>query len=491
MATTTSRGLGDAPHEDQPAARAPGRRPSPGTVLAVLAAAGVAGALAAWQPLIGLALALVVLVAVLLGPISIRRLGLVAVGLAAVTAILGPNLAAPAAPGLFAFRILAILIALGLLAYLLMDGALVLPARVSRPAGLLGLMLLWSALSIGWSTDALAAIRWTTFLLMMVALAIGVAMVMADARRARRLLWALAGVWALACLIGAAEMATGLTLPTARDVSNAFGAASLFGNENNFAVYLALAVPWFLALPVVFTRTSLRVAGVAGAVVSIGFMLASGSKASLIALGLELIALLLLVGGSRRTRGRLMAAGLIAGLAVVIVVPSVLGIGLLPQRTVTKLDPRILVQQVEQDQGSGAVRTNLLSDGLDLVSETAGLGVGAGNAEVRVRGLAQFPGVANLHNWWLEVLVNLGLVGLAVYVAFYLLIWRGAVRVARAGREPLTRYVGIATTVSLAGWVIGSIGPSTAIHFAPMWITFGLTMGGLALLARERRREAA
>jgi teichuronic acid biosynthesis protein TuaE len=33
--------------------------------------------------------------------------------------------------------------------------------------------------------------------------------------------------------------------------------------------------------------------------------------------------------------------------------------------------------------------------------------------------------------------------------------------------------------------VIGSIGPSTAIHFAPMWIVFGLGMGALVLATRE------
>jgi hypothetical protein len=43
----------------------------------------------------------------------------------------------------------------------------------------------------------------------------------------------------------------------------------------------------------------------------------------------------------------------------------------------------------------------------------------------------------------------------------------------------------LAGTLSLVGWIIGSIGPSTAIHFAPMWIVFGLGMGALVLATRE------
>jgi O-antigen ligase len=157
----------------------------------------------------------------------------------------------------------------------------------------------------------------------------------------------------------------------------------------------------------------------------------------------------------------------------------------LDERTVTKLDFGILQQQYESGSGSGAVRGNLLGDGLAIVADTDGLGVGAGNAETRVRSLDDFPGVANLHNWWLEVLVNGGVVGLALYIAFFLTLLRGQAQVARRARDPLVRYMSLAGTLALVGWVIGSVGPSTAIHYAPMWIVFGLGMGSIALARRE------
>ncbi len=488
MSTTTSphAGPGHGTEREPPRTPPGATGPPPGLVLLVAVAATIAAVLAVVQPVVGIGLAGLVLVATLLAPVTMRRLGITGIALAALAAIAGPNLAAPGAPWLFGFRVLAIVIGLGLLGYLLMDGRLTLPARVSRPTALLGVLVVWSLLSIAWAEDPVAAIRWTTFLAMMSALAVGVAMLMADRRRAAVLLWALGGMWALACAIGLVEIATGVSLPTARDVTGGFGAASLFGNENNFAVYLVLGLPWFLAMPVAFADLRLRLLGAVGAVVSIAFMLASGSKASLLALGLMLVALLVIVGADRDRRGRLVAASLVAALVVALVVPSVLGFGVLPERTVTKLDFGVLLEQVQQDQGSGAVRTNLLSDGLDLVAESGGLGVGAGNAEVRVRGLADFPGVGNLHNWWLEVLVNGGIVALGVYLAFYLVLWRGQIRVARGGTTPFVRYTGIAGTLALTGWVAGSLGPSTAIHFAPMWITFGLAMGAMALAVRER-----
>jgi O-antigen ligase len=131
------------------------------------------------------------------------------------------------------------------------------------------------------------------------------------------------------------------------------------------------------------------------------------------------------------------------------------------------------------------VRSSLLTEGIELVGATGGLGVGAGNAEVSVRSLANFPGVANLHNWGLEVLVNGGLVGLGLFIALYAYMAVGQVRAARGGRDPLVRYLGLAGGLALLGFLAGSLGPSTAVAFAPMWVTFGLCLATIVLHRRE------
>lgn len=473
-------------------ARVPGAGASPGpAAIAVVVGVLVAGALAVWQPLVGIGVALVVLIGVLLRDQPVRRLAPVLVVLTALAAVGGPNLAAPPAPWLFLFRILIVLLGLGLVGYLLMDGRLVLPAGLPRPAGILGIWWLWTALSIGWTEDALAGLRWTAFMAMMGGLAIAIGVLCRDRRRARILLWALFGAFVVACLVAVAEVVTGLHLPTFRtgveNRAGLIGVGSLFGNQNNFSVFLALSLPYLLVLPVVYRDVRLRMVGIAGSVVALTLILLTGSKSGLAAAGLVVLGLLVLVGSDRGSRGRLVVAGGIAALAVALVVPAVLGSGpvSLDERTVTKLDFGILQQQFESGEGSGAVRGSLLGDGLAIVAETDGLGVGAGNAETRVRSLDDFPGVANLHNWWLEVLVNGGVVGLALYLAFFLTLLRGQARAARRTRDPFVRYMSLAGTLALVGWIIGSVGPSTAIHYAPMWIVFGLGMGAVVLARRE------
>lgn len=483
----------DAPA--RPAAARPSPSPSPAAIAVVIGAVA-AGAVAVWQPLAGLALALVLLAGALLRDVPVRRLAPTLVVLTVAAAVLGPNLAAPPAPWLFLFRILIVLLGLGLVGYLLMDGRLALPAGLPRPAGLLAVWLGWTVLSIGWADDVLAALRWSLFMAMMAGLAVAVALFCGCRRRAMTLMWTLFGVFALACLVAVAEVVTGLHLPTFRQgregTVGLIGVGSFFGNQNNFATFLSLSLPYLAVLPIVYRDARLRMVGVGGGAVALLFILATGSKSGLVAAGLVILGLLVLVGSDRRARGRLVVAGAVAGLAVLLVVPALLGGGpvKLDERTVTKLDFGILTEQLETQQGSGGVRSTLLGDGLGLVADTDGLGVGAGNAETHVRSLADFPGVANLHNWWLEVLVNGGIVGFALYLLFYLTLLRGQVGAARRADDPFVRYLALAGALALIGWILGSIGPSTAIHFAPMWIVFGLSMGALVLWRRSRTREA-
>jgi teichuronic acid biosynthesis protein TuaE len=487
----------------------PAGAPLPRPALVALGLGVVAAAaLALWQPLLGVGLALVAALLAALARLPIPRLATGLVVLTALAAVAGPNLAAPPAPWLFAFRVLVVLLGLGLVGYLLMDGRLVVPSALPRPAALLAAWILWSALSIGWADDALAALRWTAFLAMMAGLALAIAFLCREPRRVRMLLLALGAIFVVACLVAVGEIVTGLHLPTHRGVERQglFGATSLFGNENNFATYLTLTLPFFAVLPLVTRDVRLAALGFAGSAVALLLVLTTGSKSALLSVGLVLIGLLVVVGRSREGRGRLAAGVGLATLAVLLVVPAALGVGPLglSQRAVTKLDFGVLVAQVENRSGSGGVRASLLEEGLGLVESTHGLGVGAGNAETRVQSLQDFPGAANLHNWWLEVLVNGGIVGFVLYLALFLLLLRGTLRAAsrrggaRAGGpdpaaggdqpDALVRYLGLASGLALLGFVAGSLGPSTAIHFTPMWITIGLAMGTLVLARRGAPR---
>ncbi len=461
----------------------------PSTLIALGVGVCAAGVLASVNPLAGIGLGVVGLAVAALAATGLPRLGRIGVVVAAVTAIIGPNLAVPGAPSIFAFRIVIVLLGLGAVAYLLMDGRLVIPRGLPRAAGLLIGLVAWSILSIFWSDNTAAALRWTLFLAMMAGLALGIALACRRRPAAIRLLIALGVTFTLATALAVAELRFGIRLPTsalAGNTSTGF-ATSLFGNQNNFATYLSLTLPYFLCLPIVFNDARLIALGVIGGTVTLVALLFTGSRSNLIATFLVLGGLVVVLATDRRRRGRVVAGVAVAALAALLIIPSVGGGGLipLPEQVAGKFDISTFVQQRKTtDIGSAAVRSSLLDDGLAVVTASGGLGVGAGNAETSIRSLANFTGIENLHNWWLEVLVDLGVVGFALYLALYLTLLRGQLRAARSSTDPMVRWLGMAGGLSLVGFAVGSLGPSSVIHFAPMWITFGLGMLTL-VMARD------
>jgi O-antigen ligase len=200
-------------------------------------------------------------------------------------------------------------------------------------------------------------------------------------------------------------------------------------------------------------------------------------------IGLETVALapLLLRLSSRR------AARIIAVVAVVVVA----GLGVLAfnnssNPTLKQFNLTNLVTSAQQGVGSGATRLDLTRFGLTLTGRSYLLGVGPGNAEPRVKQLTGDPtDLGNLHDWWLEVLVDGGLPALVLYLIIYFGLAGAMYRVARRARVALTRYLAISVLVALIGYAVGCLGPSTAIGFAPMWVLFGLALAVIVRAENE------
>lgn len=467
--------------------RSSGASGGPGIRAATLAlvVAMCAGALAVFAPIPGIALAVVLVGAVVLWRATLPDLGRIAVLVAMVAAIIGPNLAVPGAQEAFAFRFVAALIVVGIAVWLLMGRGLPVPDGLGWPVALAAGWVGWALVSILWATSTADAIRWTVFLFMMTGLMLAIPVAASNRRRVGWFLGALGVTFAVSVLVAIAEIATGVRLPTSAlaERVGAFAATSFFGNQNNFATYLALSLPWLLVLPVIARDVRLRALGIAGAVVAIGLILFSGSKANLVATGIILIGMLVVLGTDPAMRRAFVAAVMVVGLALVLIIPSLFGAGIvpLPEQAVAKLDFGTLQAQVQSGSGSGAVRSSLLGTGLGLAASSGGVGVGAGNAETVVREQQGYEGVANLHNWWLEVLVDTGVIGLVLFGALYVFMLVGTLRVARRTHDPWLRYMGLSGSLALLGFLVGSLGPSTAIHFAPMWITFGLCLTTIVL----------
>lgn len=419
--------------------------------------------------------------------LRIRTLLIAGTLLVPFTALLGPVLGLPQAPQAFAFRVLLVA-----LLFVGVTRLLVAPLRIrfaaKGPALLITAWFAWLIVGLAWAGDKSVGLRYIVVLLTMMLL-LGAT---ATAGATRRRLKALAGILVLAYLaiIGIAllESVTHSHLWTSRlataVTSLTFAVTSVFVNENNLATYMAMCWP-FMLLAVVFTRRRLYLAaaGLIAALSAVVFI-HTGSRSTLLAVGLESLAALVLFRHLLPSRSSRAGKVLLVVAAVLLIGgASYLAFNNSGSAMLRRFRLSTLVSQAQAGSGSGAVRSNLTRRGLEIAGGSYLLGAGPGQAQVIIGQGTNALGITVLHDWWLECYADGGLIGLALQLGFFLavigLLWPAA----RGTPDPFLRYMAAGTVLALIGFSIGALGPSSSFDFAPMYVLYGL---GLAIISRAR-----
>ncbi len=222
-----------------------------------------------------------------------------------------------------------------------------------------------------------------------------------------------------------------------------------------------------------------RVLAFVGAGAAMIVLLMTGSRGALIALIAALVVAPVLVGKGRR-------------LAVLTLAVVGAGLGFVYLNTVA---PAGVAERLTESERTGSGRTDIWKVGWRIVEDRPVLGVGADNfANSTIHYLLEPGAVADsefivdqpkvAHNIFLQVLAELGVIGLAMFLTILAIaLWsasRAAVAFARAGdrsMEILTRGLLIGMWAMLAGQFFG-----TGLYSKQMWLLLGMcvAMGALA-----------
>lgn len=273
---------------------------------------------------------------------------------------------------------------------------------------------------------------------------------------------------------------TGTTIPT-----------TFYFDQNSLGAAVALILPFLMLLGLLWPRRLVAIFSWAAAVPLVYLLYKTGSRGGEIALLLEAMALPWVL--PRRYRRWSLAFLGILGLTLVAVVAT---LHFLPEKTplpfaLVKLrDLTHLVQlptPLHQEAPSSlTIRTALLQSGLEAIRQHP-FGLGPRGAERYYLYWVHHPspyntyGVIDAHNMWLENAIDFGYPGLLFYTLFYALLLVSGYRL-RRHPDRLIRYLSIAVFVSLIGFIVGSLSPSSVmIGFHIMWVIYGL---GLAAQVR-------
>jgi len=412
-------------------------------------------------------------------------------------AVLGSVAAWPGLRTLSAFRVLYVALGLGTVAWIVHHRRLSLRVHVTPFLLFLAFWTAWTFVSLIWAVDKAAGIRYAIFLTMMASLTVGTVLAVNSVKTLRAALLLLLVVFGASLGIALLEILTDFRLPTSMLVGKParyqWAATSIFHNQNDFATYIALWLPFLVAIPFVARRAYVALPAVVCAFISALCLLYTGSRVNLLALVLMAPTLLVVLALRRGTSSKRWQW--IMGIALLFAVACFLFLGIRGELPLVRL-PWLGVQhwrfdtletEIDEGSGSGGTRIRLIEGAVHVSLDSHLLGVGPGNAEYHLRQIPGLEKVYNLHNWWLEVLVNGGALVFVGYLAFYAALLWSLFRVARDTQDGLTALAAASLFAAVVGYILGSLSPSSAIHFTPMWIHFGLS---LAVINLHLRREA-
>ncbi|WP_146809465.1 O-antigen ligase family protein [Aneurinibacillus danicus] len=290
------------------------------------------------------------------------------------------------------------------------------------------------------------------------------------------------GTFFIIIVLGIYEMITGVHYKRSSlnelEVDGYWGITSVFHNQNDFATYLILNLPLLFLYTFSYERKIGRKLFVMVVSLSGVFCLFyTASRANILAFIIFLLCSACYSVVRKPTLGKILIMFglpllLIANIDRLLILLSMV----LPEGAYNKISSMILFfdpsQAVESDSSFGT-RDELWNAGLDYLQNSFFLGIGAGQVEV-YNAQNGFP-VHNIHNWWLEVLVNFGLPIFLLYVSMYsYLIIKNVIISWRS--EGIRSTVARANAFTLLIYIISAASTSSAIHFAMQWSIVALAI---------------
>ena len=378
---------------------------------------------------------------------------------------------------LFAFRVLLYLMwPLFLFKVLIMDGGWVNHSHIKVKSYLLFYVvwLAYALLSTMWAEDITAAAVNLIYLLTGFSVIFFLVYYFRSFHYLLSFYWLWLLIFIVLIFIAIWEMKTGHHLP----LSNLYGEqgwyvyqpTAVFYNANDFATYIALTLPLLLAMMKYYSNFYSRFFGVLLYIVAVVVLIATLSRANVVALIITLSCFFLL----SKPKTKMIALAIAIPLIIVFSGPII--------NKLSDAEKRISAisnLQVHRDlDASSSVRVNLMKNALHFTIESAGFGIGAGNAEYYMKKYKLYPtqGISNVHNWWLEILLNYGILIFTGYVILFVsLVWNLWLAYKKL-KERAEKMICEALMIGLVGFTIGCISPSSIVGMSVQWIYFGFAL---------------
>jgi len=320
----------------------------------------------------------------------------------------------------------------------------------------------YSFISLTWAISKANAIKDIVFLFMGIALIFFICLYIRNKKDFMNIYYLCFVAFICLILIGFWEVITGNHLLTSRffDSPLRFIPTSTFHNQNDFATFLALYIPFGIGIFYYAHSLVLRFLGIMSISGAVYLILVTKCVSGILAVVLELIVLSVLYIFNKRK---------FFLLAVLIPVVGIIVVWQYP-----------FIHQYIQQMASVGERINLIRNGIHFLCCTFGFGVGAGNIEYWMVNYPMYDvKVLNIHNWWAEILAEYGIFVFAGYVLFYFDIIYQLIKTYLSTTSCFMKLLCTTLILSLCGFFVACIGPSSFLNITAQWYIFGIALAFL------------
>lgn len=251
-----------------------------------------------------------------------------------------------------------------------------------------------------------------------------------------------------------------------------FVPVAVFQGTNDFAVFLSLSIPFVLTFIRYNSKLIGRILGIIVLISAMYLLLVTCSRANYIAV---LMAIVFWFFFLMRIKPKFKAL-VVAGLVVLFLLAT---LPVYVQDAVETVGEQLA--SVTPENTSTAIRINLIRDSFILLFNSAGFGVGAGNVEFHMANIGTYDtkGIPYVHNWWMGVLVEYGILIFAGYVMFYLGLLAGLYKAYRKLTVPSEKMICEALLMGLVALFLASVCEAPVMAQTGRWFFFAFSLAFL------------
>ena len=358
----------------------------------------------------------------------------------------------------------------------------------------LAIWLGYAFISIVWAADQIAALKNIIFLFSGISIIFFLAYYMRDINHFQYLYWIWISIFIVLIPVGLWEITTGNHLSVSNLIEDdrpwvTFTPTTVFGNQNDYATFIVLAIPMIITAIRYYSKLYIRVLGVFVLLCGLLLLIMTTSRSCYLALFTGLAFWFIFLLNLRKKLKTLALVTTICCLIIFAFSSYIQDTFLLVQDQISSISN--IIDQSD-DLGSDVVRLNLIKNALHFTTQSAGFGVGAGNAEYYMEHYKVYPTghITNVHNWWAEILTNYGIFIFAGYIIFYGSLLLNLWQVYKKTHVLQEKMICEALLIGLVSFFMASISSSSIIAFPPKWIFFGFALAFLnytRIKASERR----